>query len=87
MQCKVLQDVLTGKDNLTYDAARLIGVVGALAYVIFWVAAVFHIHGAVFSATDSAAYGAGLAAVLMGMAGAVKLKETAEPQGPGESAH
>ncbi len=78
---KFLQDTLTGKDNLTFDAARLIGVAGALAFIVFWCAAVFHIHAATFSAGDSAAYGAGLAAVLMGMGGAVKLKETTEPDG------
>ncbi|HXZ87153.1 MAG TPA: hypothetical protein VEF07_01195 [Candidatus Binataceae bacterium] len=74
---KWLQDALTGKDNLTYDAARLIGVVGAAAYVVFWCAAVFNFGH--FGASDAAAYGAGLAAVLLAMSGAVKLKESAEP--------
>jgi hypothetical protein len=54
---KWLQDSLTGKDNLTYDAARLVGVIGAAAYVFFWAAAVFNFGH--FSATDAAAYGAG----------------------------
>ncbi len=30
---KWMQDALTGKDNLTYDAARIVGVVGAVAYI------------------------------------------------------
>jgi hypothetical protein len=76
---KWLRDSLTGKDNLTYDAARVVGVIGAGAYVVFWAAAVFG-HGH-FDATDAAAYGAGLATVELAMSGAVKLKETAEPGG------
>ena len=60
---KWLQDSLTGKDNLTYDAARIVGVIGAAAYVVFWAAAVFNFGH--FSATDAAAYGAGLATVLL----------------------
>jgi hypothetical protein len=33
---KFVSDCLTGKDNLTYDAGRVIGVLGALMYVVFW---------------------------------------------------
>jgi hypothetical protein len=75
---KWLHDALTGKDNLTYDAARIVGVIGAAGYVVFWTAAVFgwgH-----FAATDAAAYGAGLATVMLAMSGAVRLKESAEPE-------
>jgi hypothetical protein len=74
---KWLSDAITGKDNLTCDAARLIGLAGAAAYVAFWAAAVFSLGH--FSAADAAAYGAGLATVLLAMSGAVKIKETAEP--------
>jgi hypothetical protein len=74
---KWMRDALTGKDNLTVDAARLVGVTGACAYIVFWSAAVFNLGH--FSATDAAAYGAGLATVLLAMSGAVKIKETAEP--------
>ena len=74
---KWLNDALTGKDNLTFDAARLVGVTGAAGYVVFWGAAVFNLGH--FSATDAAAYGGGLATVLLAMSGAVKIKETAEP--------
>jgi apolipoprotein N-acyltransferase len=77
---KWLQDALTGKDNLTYDAARIVGVIGAAAYVAFWSAAVFDLGH--FNAVDAAAYGAGLATVLLSMSGAVKLKESVEPEGP-----
>ena len=75
---KWLQDALTGKDNITYDAARIVGVIGAGAYVAFWAAAVFNLGR--FGAADAAAYGAGLATVLLSMSGAVKLKESAEPR-------
>jgi len=34
---KFVSDCLTGKDNVTYDAGRVIGVLGALMYVVFWV--------------------------------------------------
>jgi hypothetical protein len=73
----LLHDAVTGKDNLTCDAARLIGLLGAAAYVAFWTAAVFNLGH--FAAADAAAYGAGLATVLLAMSGAVKIKESAEP--------
>jgi hypothetical protein len=75
---KWAQDALTGKDNLTYDAARIVGVMGAAAYIVFWTGAVFGFGH--FAAVDATAYGAGLATVLLAMSGAVKLKESAEPE-------
>ena len=80
---KWLQDSLMGKDNLTYDAARIVGVIGAGAYVFFWAAAVFNFGH--FSATDAAAYGAGLATVLLSMSAAVRLKLITEPEAPPQS--
>jgi hypothetical protein len=77
---KWVQDTLTGKDNLTYDGARIVGVLGAAAYIGFWAAGVFNLGH--FGAGDATAYGAGLATVLLAMAGAVKLKESAEPAAP-----
>ncbi len=76
---KFAKDALTGKDCVTYDAARILGVCGAASYVIFWIAAVFHIHGATFTATDAAAYGAGLGTVILSMGAALKIKESTEP--------
>ena len=75
---RFLNDILTGKDNLTFDAARVVGVMGASAYIIFWTAAVFHLGS--FTATDAASYGTGLGLVLVAMAGAVKLKQETEPE-------
>ncbi len=74
---KFLSDLLTGKDNLTYDAARVVGVVGAFAYVMFWSVQVWH--SAAFNSADARSYGEGLGLVLIAMAGAVKLKASEEP--------
>jgi hypothetical protein len=74
---KFLSDVMTGKDNLTYDAARVVGVLGALAYIAFWSIQVWQ--SAAFTSADARAYGEGLAMVLIAMAGAVKLKASEEP--------
>jgi hypothetical protein len=51
---KWLKYALTGKDNFTYDAARLVGAIGAAAYVGFWFAAVFDIGH--FTAVDVLPY-------------------------------
>jgi len=76
---KIVRDTMTGRDNLTYDAARVVGVLGALAYIAFWASAVFGL--GVFSATDAGAYGTGLGLVLLAMAGAVRIKAAQEPSG------
>ncbi len=75
---KVLNDIFTGKDNLTYDAARVVGVLGAFAYIVFWTFQVAIARQ--FSATDAEAYGRGLAVVLLAMAGACTIKRSTEPE-------
>jgi hypothetical protein len=75
---KLLTDMLTGKDNLTFDAARVVGVVGAAAYIVFWCIQVWHVGH--FEAVDADAYGKGLGIVLLAMAGAVLLKQSTEPE-------
>lgn len=80
---KLINDILTGKDNLTYDAARVVGVLGAFAYVCFWcveVALARH-----FAASEADAYGKGLSMVMLAMAGACAIKKTTEPE-PGAGA-
>ena len=74
---KFLSDTLTGKDNLTYDAARVVGVIGAFAYVAFWSVQVWC--SAAFTPMDAKSYGEGLGMVLFAMAGAIKLKASEEP--------
>jgi len=75
---KLLTDILTGKDNLTFDAARVVGVVGAIAYIAFWCVQVWHVRR--FEPQDADAYGKGLGIVLLAMAGAVMLKRSTEPE-------
>lgn len=74
---KFVNDILTGKDNLTYDAGRAIGVLGALMYVVFWMVQVTATRR--FSPIDAEAYGRGLGIVLLAMAGALTLKARTEP--------
>jgi hypothetical protein len=74
---KLLNDILTGKDNLTFDAARVIGVLGAAAYIVFWTVQVAAKRR--FEPADADAYGRGLGFVLLAMSGAVMIKQSAEP--------
>lgn len=74
---KILSDILTGKDNLTYDAARVVGVLGALSYIVFWCVQVWITRR--FGPTDADAYGRGLGVVMLAMAGACAIKRTTEP--------
>ena len=75
---KLLTDMLTGKDNLTFDAARVVGVIGAFAYIAFWCVQVWHVRR--FEPADADAYGKGLGIVLLAMSGAVLLKKSVEPE-------
>ena len=74
---KLLNDIFTGKDNLTYDAARVVGVLGAFAYIVFWCVQVLITRQ--FVPADADAYGRGLAVVLLAMAGACAIKRSTEP--------
>ncbi len=75
---KFFNDMLTGKDNLTYDAARVVGVLGAFAYIVFWcVQVAFARH---FAPPEADAYGKGLSMVLLAMAGACTIKRSTEPE-------
>ncbi|HUA32106.1 MAG TPA: hypothetical protein VMA09_00760 [Candidatus Binataceae bacterium] len=75
---KLLNDILTGKDNLTFDAARVVGVLGAFAYILFWCVQVYQQKR--FDPGDADAYGKGLGIVLLAMAGAVMIKKSTEPE-------
>jgi hypothetical protein len=75
---KIFNDILTGKDNLTFDAARVVGVLGAFAYILFWCVQVYE--NRQFSPADADAYGKGLGIVLLAMAGAVLIKKSTEPE-------
>ncbi len=75
---KIINDMLTGKDNHTYDAARVVGVLGAFTYIVFWCVQVAITRQ--FLAGDADAYGRGLAVVLLAMAGACTIKRSTEPE-------
>lgn len=77
---KFLNDIMTGKDNLTFDAARVVGVIGALAYVVFWSVQVALSRQ--FDSHEAEAYGRGLGEVLLAMAGACAIKRNTEPEPP-----
>ena len=81
---KLLNDIFTGKDNLTYDAARVVGVLGAFAYIVFWCAQVMMTRQ--FVPADADAYGRGFAVVLLAMAGACAIKRSTEPDPPAAAA-
>jgi hypothetical protein len=74
---KLFNDILTGKDNLTFDAARVVGVFGAFAYIAFWCVQVYQVGH--FDPVEADAYGKGLGFVLLSMSGAVLLKKSTEP--------
>jgi len=74
---KIFSDILTGKDNLTYDAARVVGVLGGFAYIAFWCIQVALTRR--FGAGDADAYGRGLGVVMLAMAGACAIKKSTEP--------
>jgi hypothetical protein len=76
--------MLTGKDNLTYDAARVVGVLGALVYIVFWIVQVTLTRR--FAPPDADAYGRGLGMVLLAMAGACAIKRGTEPEPPASGA-
>jgi hypothetical protein len=77
---KIWNDMMTGKDNLTYDAARVVGVLGAFAYIAFWIVEVALTRR--FAPPDADAYGKGLGMVLLAMAGACAIKGNTEPEPP-----
>ncbi len=74
---KFLSDILKGKDNLTYDAARVVGVLGAFAYVVFRAVEVWH--STAFTSAGAKSWREGLAMLLIAMAGAVKLTPARSP--------
>lgn len=74
---KLTRDILTGKDNVTYDAGRVIGVLGALAYIVFWAVQVAMTRR--FGPNEADAYGKGLGMVLLAMGGALAIKANTEP--------
>ncbi|MGH9724566.1 MAG: hypothetical protein ACRD41_05820 [Candidatus Acidiferrales bacterium] len=79
---KLLSNMLTGKDNATYDIARVSGLLGVLTFLgleIFQVVHASHLQPAQAAIFDMQTFGIGLGLVITAMATALKIKETTEP--------
>ncbi len=74
MDMKPLRDVLTGKDNVTFDLVRVAGICALFTFLGLSVAS--FITGKPFNGTD---FAAGFGIAVASTAGALKLKETTEP--------
>ena len=76
---KITQQMLTGRDNLTYDLGRVLWAfaffVGVIAFIVC------HAIGHPFNLTD---FGLGVGALLTAGGLALKLKENTEPKGKDE---
>ena len=72
---EILQHLFTGKDNKTFDIAR---VLWAISIIIFLALAIYHVlkHGQF----DPLGYGTGLGGLLAGGGAGVGLKSHTEPQ-------
>ena len=71
---KFFKDILTGKDNSTYDMGRVLWVQGAISYCAIAFVAVYRDQH-----WDPIAFGTGFAAILAAGGAAMKFKETTEP--------
>lgn len=71
---KIHKDILTGKDNETYDSGRLSLFIGVISFVVFSGFAVFKA-----GTFDYISYGSGFAAICAGAGALLKLKEGSEP--------
>lgn len=72
---KFLSNILTGKDNATYDISRVSGALGVLTFLGLETFQVVH-RGTSF---DMQAFGIGFGTVVAALAAALKIKETTEP--------
>lgn len=75
------RQMLTGKDNVTVDAFRVLAVLSVLVGMALEVASTFWaLKGHPF---DLQAFGIGIGGLLLAAGGALKLKESTEPTGEG----
>ncbi len=72
---QLLHNMMTGKDNVTYDFVRVLGILTVLVALGLQVYSVV-IKGEVFSAWT---FGTGMGAVFATLGAALKIKETTEP--------
>ena len=73
----MLKNLLTGKDNATYDFVRVIGVLALVTFLALSIAS--FVLGRPW---DGVAFGTGFGVAVASVAGALKLKETTEPDAP-----
>ncbi len=87
---KLLTDLTTGKDNQTFDVARIVMLANALWLVVILVVAVgFYFYGYVIARpfdiqplfTAVLTYAGGVGALLTSGAGAIYFKRSTEPDG------
>jgi hypothetical protein len=71
---KILQDILTGKDNKTHDLGRWMGLVSFVAGIALEVYCVVS-----SKPFDFMGYGVGIGAIAAGVGAMLKLKEDTEP--------
>jgi len=71
----LVKNMLTGKDNKTYDVVRVIGFLGGIAFILMSMFVVYKT--TVFNYID---FGIGLASIIVAIGGGAKLKETTEPE-------
>lgn len=71
---KLFKDMVTGKDNATFDAARVLWIAGVIAFFAFTAYDIYK--GNHF---DMVNYGTAYGLLLAGGAAGVKIKETTEP--------
>jgi hypothetical protein len=76
---KLLNDLLTGKDNQTHDIGRYLWAAGVLVYLGLSIFAI--IKGQPWNPTE---YGIGLGAVLAGGGAGIALKVKTEPNEKGQ---
>lgn len=73
---KLLTDILTGKDNATYDISRVSGLLTVLTFLGLTVYSVVRSEGHHF---DMQAFGIGAGAVIAAMGAALGMKAKTEP--------
>lgn len=71
---KMLKDILTGKDNETYDNGRVLCVA---SFVVYFIMALASLHATPWSAVD---FSAGIGAMAVGFGLNLKFKRDTEPE-------